>query len=118
MRYRGEHLRKAVWVALASVLAILGAPLAVQAMTPCPMEHCPHEGPSATLQAMPCCSVTPAPPAPAAQQQPGGDPLALAHGSVVDASAAASAGVLALGPSLSPPRGQPDLLSLLRVLRV
>ena len=118
MRSHGEHLRKAVWVALASVLAILGAPLASQAMAPCPMDHCPHEGSSATLQPMPCCSIAPAPAAPAALQQPVGDPLALAPGAAIGDSAVPGAGVIALEPGLSPPRGQPDLLALLRVLRV
>lgn len=118
MRSHGEHLRKAVWVALASVLAISGVPLASQAMAPCPMDHCPHEGSAATLQPMACCSVAPTPATPVVQHQPGGDPLALAHGAVVDDAGAPSAGVLPLGPSLAPPRGQPDLLSLLRVLRV
>ena len=118
MRSHGEYLRKAVWVALASVLAITGAPLASQVTAPCAMHHCPHEGPAATSQPMPCCSAAPTPVAPVAQQQPAGDPLALAHDSVAADAGALSAGVLPLGPSLAPPRGQPDLLSLLRVLRV
>jgi hypothetical protein len=117
MRQGSVFTRRTVWPALLAVLAALATPLAGSSVGQCPMEHCPLAS-SLLTAPMTCCTVEPAPATPAAPAPQLAASLAPVGEVTDDGLLSSDAVSLALRPAPSPQRGQPDLQSLLGVLRV